>query len=191
VWDVIEAASTKPFGYMPFYPGPGIGGHCIPLDPYYLANKARELDFHTRFIQLAAEINEDMPYFVATRIMEELNRRGRSMKGARLLVLGAAYKKDVNDARESQSIKLMQILAAHGAAVDYNDPLLPVIRFEGIEKRSVGIDAGSIASFDCVVIATAHSSYNIKRIAKYARLLFDTRGVTRQIKMKNIVRLGE
>lgn len=191
VWDVIEAASTKPFGYMPFYPGPGIGGHCIPLDPYYLANKARELDFHTRFIQLAAEINEDMPYYVATRIMEELNRRGKSMKGARLLVLGAAYKKDVNDARESQSVKLMQILAAHGADVDYNDPLLPVIKFEGGDKRSVGIDAKSIASFDCVVIATAHSAYDFSRLAKHARLLFDTRGVTRRIKGKNIIRLGE
>jgi UDP-N-acetyl-D-glucosamine dehydrogenase len=191
VWDVIDAASTKPFGYMPFYPGPGIGGHCIPLDPYYLANKARELDFHTRFIQLAAEINEDMPYYVATRIMEELNKRGRSMKGARVLILGAAYKKDVNDARESQCIKLMQILAAHGAAVDYNDPLLPVIKFEGGEKRSVSIEARSIASFDCVVIATAHSAYDFVQIARHARLLFDTRGVTRKIKSKNIVRLGE
>jgi len=191
VWDVIDAASTKPFGYMPFYPGPGIGGHCIPLDPYYLANKARELDFHTRFIQLAAEINEDMPYYVATRIMEELSRRGKSMKGARLLVMGAAYKKDVNDARESQSVKLMQILAAHGADVEYNDPLLPVIKFMGGEKRSAGIDVKSIASFDCVVIATAHSAYDFNKLAKHAALLFDTRGVTRQIKRKNIIRLGE
>jgi len=191
VWDVIDAASTKPFGYMPFYPGPGIGGHCIPLDPYYLANKARELDFHTRFIQLAAEINEDMPYYVATRIMEELNRRGKSMKGARLLVLGAAYKKDVNDARESQSVKLMQILAAHSADVEYNDPLLPVIKFEGGEKRSVNVDARSIASFDCVIIATAHSAYDFSSLAKHAGLLFDTRGVTRQIKGNNIIRLGE
>jgi len=191
VWDVIDAASTKPFGYMPFYPGPGIGGHCIPLDPYYLANKARELDFHTRFIQLAAEINEDMPYYVATRIMEEVNRQGKSMKGARLLVLGAAYKKDVNDARESQSIKLMLILASHGAAVDYNDPLLPAIKFAGGEKRSASIDARSLASYDCVVIATAHSAYDFTKIAGYAKLLFDTRGVTRRIKRKNIVRLGE
>lgn len=191
VWHVIDAASTKPFGFMPFYPGPGIGGHCIPLDPYYLANKARELDFHTRFIQLAAEINEDMPYYVATRIMEELSQQGKSLKGARVLVLGAAYKKDVNDARESQSIKLMQILASRGAVMHYNDPLLPVIKFMGGEMKSVDLGNKNIASYDCVVIATAHSSYNFKQIAKQAKLLFDTRGVTREIKSGNIVRLGE
>jgi len=191
VWDVIDAAATKPFGFMPFYPGPGIGGHCIPLDPYYLANKARELDFHTRFIQLAAEINEDMPYYVATRIMEELSQQGKSLKGARVLVLGAAYKKDINDARESQSVKLMQILASRGADVHYNDPLLPVIKFMGGEITSVDLGNKNIASFDCLIIATAHSSYNFKQIAGHAKLLFDTRGVTREIKSRNIVRLGE
>jgi len=191
VWDVIDAAATKPFGFMPFYPGPGIGGHCIPLDPYYLANKARELDFHTRFIQLAAEINEDMPYYVATRIMEELSQQGKSLKGARVLVLGAAYKKDVNDARESQSVKLMQILASRGADVHYNDPLLPVIKFMGGEITSVDLGNKNIASFDCLIIATAHSSYNFKQIARHSKLLFDTRGVTREIKSRNIVRLGE
>jgi UDP-N-acetyl-D-glucosamine dehydrogenase len=191
VWDVIDAASTKPFGYMPFYPGPGIGGHCIPLDPYYLANKARELDFHTRFIQLAAEINEDMPYYVVTRIMEEMNRSGKSVSGARVLVLGAAYKKDVNDARESQCVKLIQILQAKGARVDYNDPLLPVIKVKDREMRSVGIEGDALGGYDCVVIATPHSAYDIEGIAGKARLLFDTRGVTRKLAGNNIVRLGE
>jgi len=191
VWDVIDAAATKPFGFMPFYPGPGIGGHCIPLDPYYLANKARELDFHTRFIQLAAEINEDMPYYVATRIMEELSQQGKSLKGAKVLVLGAAYKKDVNDSRESQSIKLMQILASRGAVVHYNDPLLPVIKFMGSDITSVDLSNKNIASFDCLIIATAHSCYDFNKIARHSRLLFDTRGVTRDIRSRNIVRLGE
>ncbi len=122
VWEVIDAAATKPFGYMPFYPGPGVGGHCIPLDPYYLANKAREYDFHTRFIELAAEINEGMPHYVTSCIMEALNARGKSLNGARMLVLGVAHKKDVADIRESPSLKLMQLLQEKGARVSYNDP---------------------------------------------------------------------
>ncbi|GAF90593.1 unnamed protein product, partial [marine sediment metagenome] len=117
VWEVIDAASTKPFGYMPFYPGPGIGGHCIPLDPYYLANKARELDFHTRFIELAAEINEHMPYHVVSRVLELLSTRGKSLNGAKILVLGVAYKKDVEDSRESPALKIIQLLREKGAEV--------------------------------------------------------------------------
>ena len=128
VWEVIDAASTKPFGYMPFYPGPGIGGHCIPLDPYYLANKAREYDFHTRFIELAADINEQMPHYVASRITAALNADGKSINGAKVLVLGVAYKKDVEDVRESPSLKLIQLLGQIGASLSYNDPYVMTIK---------------------------------------------------------------
>jgi len=132
VWEVIDAASTKPFGYMPFYPGPGVGGHCIPLDPYYLASKAREYDFHTRFIALAAEINEHMPYYVASRIMEALGTQGKSLSGAKILVLGAAYKKDAADIRVSPSLKLIELLQQRGADVSYNDPCIPKIQLDKI-----------------------------------------------------------
>lgn len=191
VWEVIDAASTKPFGYMSFYPGPGIGGHCIPLDPYYLANKAREYDFHTRFIELAAEVNERMPYYVVSRIMEVLNARGKSLKGARLLVLGAAYKKDVGDMRESPSLKLIQLLQEKGARVSYNDPYIPNIQLPDGSLSSVDLAEKNLSSADCVVIATDHSCYNLEQIAAQAKLVFDTRGVTRGLKQKNIVRLGE
>jgi UDP-N-acetyl-D-glucosamine dehydrogenase len=192
VWEVIDAAATKPFGYMPFYPGPGIGGHCIPLDPYYLANKARELDFHTRFIELAAEINERMPYHVSSRIMEAMNERGQSLKGARVLVLGAAYKKDSDDFRESPSLKLIQLLRENGAEVSYHDPYLPTIKLPWGEMKSVALTEESLASADCVVIATDHSHYNkIGQFISQAKLVFDSRGATRGLKGDNIVRLGE
>ncbi len=125
VWEVIEAASTKPFGFMPFFPGPGLGGHCIPIDPFYLTWKAKEYDMPTRFIELAGEINTNMPYWVVQKIMEALNDRGKSMKGAKLLILGAAYKKDIDDVRESPTLKLIEILESRGASVDYNDPFIP------------------------------------------------------------------
>lgn len=191
VWEVVDAASTKPFGYMPFYPGPGIGGHCIPLDPYYLASKAREYDFHTRFIELAAEVNERMPYYVVARIMEVLNAQGKSLKGARLLVLGAAYKKDVGDMRESPSLKLIQLLQEKGARVSYNDPYIPNIQLSDGSLSSVDLAEKKLSSADCVVIATNHSCYNLEQIVAQAKLVFDTRGVTRGLKQKNIVRLGE
>jgi UDP-N-acetyl-D-glucosamine dehydrogenase len=192
VWEVIAAAATKPFGYMPFYPGPGTGGHCIPLDPYYLANKARELDFHTRFIELAAEVNERMPYHVTSRIMEAMNERGKSLKGARVLVLGAAYKKDSDDLRESPSLKLIGLLRENGAEVSYNDPYLPTIELPWGEMESVALTEESLASADCVVIATDHSYYyNIGQLISRAKLVFDSRGATRGLKGDNIVRLGE
>jgi UDP-N-acetyl-D-glucosamine dehydrogenase len=192
IWEVIAAAATKPFGYMPFYPGPGTGGHCIPLDPYYLANKARELDFHTRFIELAAEVNERMPYHVTSRIMEAMNERGKSLKGARVLVLGAAYKKDSDDLRESPSLKLIGLLRENGAEVSYNDPYLPTIELPWGEMESVALTEESLASADCVVIATDHSYYyNIGQLISRAKLVFDSRGATRGLKGDNIVRLGE
>jgi len=191
VWEVIDAASTKPFGYMPFYPGPGVGGHCIPLDPYYLSNKARELDFHTRFIELAAEINEHMPYYVVIRILEALNSRGRSLNGAKVFILGVAYKKDVADIRESPSLKLVQLLSDKGAKVSYNDPYIPKIKLSQGELISVALTKENLSSADCVVIATDHSCYNTEEIVSWSKLIFDTRGVTKGSKRKNIFRLGE
>ncbi len=189
VWEVIDAAATKPFGYMPFYPGPGIGGHCIPLDPYYLANKAREYDFHTRFIELAADINEQMPYYVVSRIMEALNARGKSLKKAKVLVLGVAYKKDVDDIREAPSLKLIEILREKGADVCYNDPYVAKINVSDETLTSVELTEKQLSSADCVVIATDHTSYDYKYIAGKSSFMFDTRGVTRKLRNKNIIRL--
>ncbi len=190
-WEVIDSASSKPFGYMPFYPGPGIGGHCIPLDPYYLASKAKEHDFHIRFIELAADINEQMPYHIVHRITEALNSCGKSVKGSEVLVLGVAYKKDVDDIRESPAVKLIQLLAGKGAKVSYNDPHVVKIQILGHTETSVRLTKERLSSADCVIIATAHSSYDYQYIVDNASLVFDTRGVTRTIKGKNILRLGE
>src|ERR1700726_4484112 len=164
IWEVIDAAATKPFGFMPFYPGPGLGGHCIPVDPYYLSWKAREFDFATRFIELAGEVNTAMPYHVVDAIASAMNDRQKALKGSRVLVLGVAYKKDVDDLRESPSLKILELLTARGAKVDYNDPYFPQIHklrhynFEGM--KSVPIDPKMPASYDCVLIATDHTSYD-------------------------------
>ena len=191
VWEVIAAASTKPFGYMPFYPGPGIGGHCIPLDPYYLANKAREFDFHTRFIELAAEINEHMPYHVVSRILEVLSTRGKGLNGAKILVLGVAYKKDVEDMRESPALKIIQLLRERGVEVSYNDPYVSRIHLPAGDMESVELNEECLALMDCVVIVADHSCYNVSEVVARAKLVFDTRGVTKGLKQTNIVRLGE
>jgi UDP-N-acetyl-D-glucosamine dehydrogenase len=189
VWEVIDAAATKPFGYMPFYPGPGIGGHCIPLDPYYLANKAREYDFHTKFIELAADINEQMPRYVVSRIMEALNARGKSLNGAEILVLGVAYKRDVEDIRESPSLKLIDLLCERGAKVCYNDPYVKKVQILNDTLTSMELTDKQLASADCVVRATDHSCYDYRSIAQKADLVFDTRGATRRLRNKNIIRL--
>ena len=189
VWDVIDAASTKPFGYMPFYPGPGIGGHCIPLDPYYLANKAREYDFHTRFIELAADINEQMPYYVVNRIGEALNRNDKRLKDAKLLILGVAYKKDMNDTRESPSLKIIGTLRNKGATVMYNDPYIESIEIEGGVLQSINLTDELLMLIDCVVIATDHSCYDYKHIVEKASLVFDARGATKGLVQGNVVRL--
>jgi UDP-N-acetyl-D-glucosamine dehydrogenase len=191
VWEVIDSASTKPFGYMPFYPGPGVGGHCIPLDPYYLSSKAREYDFHTRFIELAAEINERMPYHVVLRIMEALSDRGIGLNGAEILVLGVAYKRDVADFRESPSLKVIRLLRKKGVRVSYNDPYVPAIRHDQDILSSTELTDECLASADCIVIATAHSSYDIERIAASSKLVFDASGATKHLDGDNIVRLGE
>ncbi len=191
VWEVISAASTKPYGFMPFYPGPGVGGHCIPVDPYYLASKAREFDFHTRFIELAGEINDRMPYNVVSRTMEILNNDGKSLKGAKVLVLGVTFKKDVADIRESPSLKLIQLLLEKGAVLTYNDPYVKEIKVGRNTLSSVEIDRQSLSKADCVIIATDHTGYDYRYIVDNASVVFDTRGATRHIESKNIVRLGE
>ena len=191
VWEVIAAAATKPFGFMSFYPGPGVGGHCIPKDPYYLAYKAREYDFHTRFIELAAEINEQMPYHVVHRVMEALSARGKSLCGAQVLVLGVAYKPDVSDIRESPSLKIIQLLQDRGAQVSYNDPFVPKLVPPRGNLTSVELTEDNLSSADCVVLATVHSSYNPGTIAASAKLVLDTRGITRKLNRDNVIRLGE
>src|SRR6266481_2475991 len=185
IWEVIDAAATKPFGFMPFYPGPGLGGHCIPVDPYYLSWKAREYDFSTRFIELAGEVNTAMPYHVVDSVASALNERQKSLKGSRVLVLGVAYKKDVDDLRESPSLKIIEQLTLRGAKVDYNDPHFPEIHklrhynFEGM--KSVPIDRNSLAGYDCVLIATDHTTYDYPMIVDSSQLVVDTRNATRRI----------
>jgi UDP-N-acetyl-D-glucosamine dehydrogenase len=185
IWEVIDSAATKPFGFMPFYPGPGLGGHCIPVDPFYLSWKAREYDFATRFIELAGEVNTAMPYHVVTAVAEALNDREKSLKGARVLLLGVAYKKDVDDLRESPSLKLMQLLIQRGAKLDYNDPYFPALHkmrhYDYSHMRSVPLTPETLASYDCVLIATDHSSYDYNAIVDSARLVVDTRNATRRV----------
>ncbi len=187
IWEVIDSAATKPFGFMPFYPGPGLGGHCIPVDPYYLSWKAREYDFATRFIELAGEINTEMPYHVVNAVAEALNEREKSIKGSRILLLGVAYKKDVDDLRESPSLKLLELLTQRGALVDYNDPYFPALfkmrHYDFSNKRSVELTAERLASYDCVLIATDHSKYDYAAIVRDAKLVVDTRNATRHAKV--------
>ncbi len=185
VWEVIDAAATKPFGFMPFYPGPGLGGHCIPIDPFYLTWKAREYGMSTRFIELAGEINTAMPRYVVTRIMEALNQHEKALRGSRVLILGAAYKQDVDDMRESPSLRLIELLQSHGAKVEYNDPhipKLPKLRHYKLDMQSVPLTEKSLARFDCVVVATAHSAYDYDFIVKHAPLVVDTRNATKAVK---------
>src|SRR5579862_4860394 len=193
VWEIIDSAATKPFGFMPFYPGPGLGGHCIPVDPYYLSWKAREYDFATRFIELAGEINTAMPYHVVDAVASALNERQKSLKGAKILLMGVAYKKDVDDLRESPSLKLLELLTGRGAVLDYNDPFFPMLfkmrHYDFSNMRSVALSPERLASYDCVLIATDHSAYDYDAIARDAKLVVDTRNATRRVKQnrQNIV----
>lgn len=180
IWEVIEAAKTKPFGFQAFYPGPGLGGHCIPIDPFYLTWKAREYDFHTRFIELAGEINTYMPYYVVQKTIDALNERGVSIKGAKILVLGLAYKKDVDDVRESPAFKIIELLEEKGAIVDYNDPYIPEspkTRMYNLSKKSVSLTEENLSKYDCVLIATDHSVYDPKFIVEHSKLIVDTRNL--------------
>ncbi len=191
VWEVIKSASTKPFGYMPFYPGPGVGGHCIPLDPYYLASKAREYFFHTRFIELAAEINETMPEYIVERIVGALNTRRKSVKGAKILILGVAYKKDIEDMRESPALRVIELLIEKKAIVQYHDPYIQNIKEGNRRLKSIKLEGKVLSYYDCVVIVTDHSCYDLKSVVKDSKLVFDTRGCTVGIDSTNIIRLGE
>lgn len=185
VWEVIRAASTKPFGYSPFYPGPGLGGHCIPIDPFYLTWKARQYGMPTRFIELAGEINTNMPHYVIERTMDALNNQRKSLNGSKVLVLGLAYKPDIDDVRESPSLELIELLKAKGAKVDYNDPYIPQThkqRDYNLGMKSKTLTDKMIASYDAVLIATNHSDYDYARIVKHAQLVVDTRNATADVK---------
>jgi UDP-N-acetyl-D-glucosamine dehydrogenase len=186
IWEVIDSAATKPFGFMPFYPGPGLGGHCIPVDPYYLSWKAREYDFATRFIELAGEINTAMPYNVVDALVTALNGHEKSVKGSKILLLGVAYKKDVDDLRESPSLKLLELLTARGAVLDYNDPYFPALfkmrHYDFSNMKSVELSPEHLASYDCVLIATDHTSYDYEAIVRNSKLVVDTRNATRLVK---------
>jgi UDP-N-acetyl-D-glucosamine dehydrogenase len=189
IHEVIEAAKTKPFGYQAFYPGPGLGGHCIPIDPFYLSWKAREFDFRTRFIELAGSVNTDMPYFVIEQIASALNERSKALKGSKILVLGLAYKRDIDDLRESPSLTIIELLRKKGADVSYNDPYFPACgrgRHYDLNMASTPLD--DLAQYDAAVIVTDHSSYDYKAIVAESQLVIDTRNATKGICAPNIVR---
>ena len=189
IWEVIDAASTKPFGFHPFYPGPGLGGHCIPIDPFYLSWKAKEWDFQTRFIELAGEINTSMPYHVVTSVASALNRQQKALNGANVLVLGVAYKKDIDDLRESPALTIIELLQGQGATVSYNDPYLPFIgkgRKYDLQMRLTPLE--NLGQYDCVLIVTDHSNYDYASIVESARLVVDTRNATKGISDPRVVR---
>jgi len=186
VWEVIEAAKSKPFGFMPFYPGPGLGGHCIPIDPFYLTWKAREYDCPTRFIELAGEINVAMPEYVVTQLMHALNRHRKSLNGSKVLLVGMAYKADIDDIRESPSLKLMELLLEKGAQVDYYDPYVPRIKPTRQYPHltggpSIEWDPQALSQYDAVLISTAHSSIDYEELVRHAQLVVDTRNATRTV----------
>ncbi|QRK14175.1 nucleotide sugar dehydrogenase [Archangium violaceum] len=184
VWEVIQAAGTKPFGFMPFYPGPGLGGHCIPIDPFYLTWKAREYEFHTKFIELAGEVNQQMPYYVVTRTMEALNKNKKTLNGAKVLCLGAAYKKDIDDMRESPSLRVISLLKEKGAEVEYHDPYVPRLE-EGhgfhFTMQSVPLNPETLGQYDAVVILTDHSCIDYNMVVKQSQCVVDTRNACKNV----------
>lgn len=182
VYEVIDAAATKNFGFMAFYPGPGVGGHCIPLDPYYLAWKSKEYDLHTRFIELAGEINESMPYYVLTKIQRLLNRQGHCLNGTKILVLGVTYKADVADWRETPALKVMELLQREGADLSYADPFTPSVELEGHSYAPVELTEERLKQSACTLILTAHSAFDYEKIVRHSPLVFDTRNGTRHVK---------
>jgi UDP-N-acetyl-D-glucosamine dehydrogenase len=189
IWEVIEAASTKPFGFHPFYPGPGLGGHCIPVDPFYLSWKAKEWDFRTRFIELAGEINTNMPYHVLASVSGALNTRKKPVNGAKVLVLGVAYKKDIDDLRESPSLTIIELLQKDGAQVSYHDPYFPFIgKGRKYDLQMTRSELKDLGQYDCVLIVTDHSDYDYKHIVQEAQLVVDSRNATRGIQSPKIVR---
>ena len=189
IHEVIEAAKTKPFGYQAFYPGPGLGGHCIPIDPFYLSWKAREFDFRTRFIELAGAVNTDMPYFVIDQLTSALNERSKALKGSKILVLGLAYKRDIDDLRESPSLTIIELLRNKGASVAYNDPYFPTVgRGRHYDLNMTCTPLEGLGQYDAVVIVTDHSAYDYKAIVAESQLVIDTRNATKGIHANNVVR---
>lgn len=189
-WEIIAAASTKPYGFMPFYPGPGLGGHCIPIDPYYLSWKLKSFNYNARFIEMAGDINSQMPRWVVTRVLDLLNQHGKCLKGARVMVLGMAYKKDVGDLRESPSLDIIKLLQEKGAKVCYHDPFIPSFREHNLEMTSLPLTAENLRQQDLVIIATDHSAVDYRQVAEQSRLVFDTRNATRSLgAMANVTRL--
>jgi len=189
IWEVIDAAATKPFGFHPFYPGPGLGGHCIPVDPFYLSWKAKEFDFRTKFIELAGEINVGMPYFVIASVANALNAKKKALNGSKILMLGMAYKKDIDDLRESPSLTIIELLQKEGADVCYNDPYFPTVgrgRKYDLQMKSTPLT--NLGQYDCVLIVTDHSDYDYKNIVAESQLVVDTRNATKGIKSSKIVR---
>ena len=189
VWEVVGAAASKPYGFMPFYPGPGLGGHCIPIDPHYLSWKLRTLNYTARFIELAAEVNSHMPDYVVSKVGDALNDERKAINGSRILVLGAAYKRDVGDVRESPALDVIHLLRERGADVVYNDPHIPTVRFDSYSLSSVDLTADSLEAADCVVIVTDHAVYNWEWIAANARLIVDTRNAVKSQSAARVVRL--
>jgi UDP-N-acetyl-D-glucosamine dehydrogenase len=193
VWEVIEAASTKPFGFQPFFPGPGLGGHCIPIDPYYLTWKAREIGLSSRFIELSGEINRAMPHYVLKRTVEAMNQYGKAVKESRLLILGLAYKPDIDDVRESPGFILIELLKEMGARVDYHDPYVKrtkKTRHFDLKMASITLSAEALQRYDCVIVATNHSLYDWQFIAHNARLIVDTRNALKDIKDRSHIFLS-
>jgi UDP-N-acetyl-D-glucosamine dehydrogenase len=189
IWEIIDAASTKPFGFHPFYPGPGLGGHCIPVDPFYLSWKAKEWDFRTRFIELAGEINIAMPYHVIASVVTALNQRKKALNGSKVLVLGLAYKRDIDDLRESPSLTIIELLQREGAQVSYNDPYFPTVgRGRKYDLHMTCVPLDNLKQYDCVLIVTDHSDYDYRRIVNESQLVVDTRNATKGMKSANLVR---
>jgi UDP-N-acetyl-D-glucosamine dehydrogenase len=194
VWEVVEAAATKPFGFMPFYPGPGIGGHCILIDPYYLSWLARQYDFQTNFITLAAETNENMPFYVKNMVIREVSMMPVTFPEAKILILGVAFKRDVDDIRHSPALKVMELLHSDGARnITYNDPFVPTVHVDGVAFQSVELSKKVLQEADCVLITTDHSSYDYDFVVKNARRVIDARNATKNVKVgrDKIVLLGD
>lgn len=188
VWEIIDAAATKPFGFMPFYPGPGLGGHCIPIDPFYLSWKSRQAGFEPRFIELAGYINAQMPRFAVDKVQSALNDRSLPLKGSKIHILGVAYKRDIDDIRESPALDVIHLLRKAGASVTYSDPYIRTIHEDGIQLQSIPVEEGTAAA-DCVVIITDHALFDYPRIVKQSRLIVDTRNAVKDNKATNVVKL--
>lgn len=189
IWEVVDAAKTKPFGFMPFYPGPGLGGHCIPIDPFYLSWKAREFDFHTEFIELAGKVNENMPYYVVTRLMDTLNRRQKSLAGAKVLVLGVAYKNDIDDMRESPAIKIVSLMREKGAVISYHDPYVSEFVVDGKAVPYCELNERTCADADVVLIVTGHRNVDYDLVVRNSDIILDTRNALKDFASDKVVRL--